>query len=190
MLRPYFLLTPQFLFYFHVRLSFCCFFFLSHLDVFVLLHLLSSCWQFGDITHLSETSRSGLERQFQDGHVVGSTPIQALLLRARIRCFTISICAWWNLTSSNLKKTKAKLSRKTLWNKGSSYKRVRIRPMHMASVALSWQEDKNKEIIATTTSSPLMQKQIDPGYFKGEGELRSKKSLNNFVRFDFRSIDL
>ena len=30
-----------------------------------------------------------------------------------IRCFTIIISAWWNLTSSKLKKSKAKLNRKT-----------------------------------------------------------------------------
>ena len=46
-----------------------------------------------------------------DSKVNGSTPILASL-RVWIRCFTIIILAWWNLTSSKLKKSEAKLNRK------------------------------------------------------------------------------
>ena len=42
--------------------------------------------------------------------VDGLTPTQALLLRPWKRCFTVIISACWNLTSSKLKKTKAKFS--------------------------------------------------------------------------------
>ena len=43
----------------------------------------------------------------------GSTPTQASLLRPWIRCFTTIIFAWWNLTSSKLKKSETKFQRKT-----------------------------------------------------------------------------
>ena len=59
---------------------------------------------------------SGSERCFYDGHdrkVDGSTPTLASLLRPRIRYFTTFIFAWWNLTSSKLKKSKARFKRKT-----------------------------------------------------------------------------
>ena len=54
-------------------------------------------------------------RRFYHDHdrkVDGSTPTQASLLRPRIRCFTIIIFAWWNLTSSKLKKSEAKFKGK------------------------------------------------------------------------------
>ena len=72
--------------------------------------------------------RSGLQRRFYDRHdrnIDGSTPTQATLLRPRIRCFTVVIrrftisqwlwviSAWWNLSSSKLKKSEAKLDGKT-----------------------------------------------------------------------------
>ena len=59
---------------------------------------------------------SGSERRFYDGHdlkVHDSTPTQASLLHPWIRCFTTIISAWWNLTSSKLKKQQAKFIRKT-----------------------------------------------------------------------------
>ena len=59
---------------------------------------------------------SGLERRFYDDHVRkvdGSTPTQASLLRPWMRCFTTIISAWWNLTSSKLKKSEVKFKRKT-----------------------------------------------------------------------------
>ena len=58
---------------------------------------------------------SGSERRFYYGHdrkADGSTPTQASLLRPYIRCFTTIISAWWNLTSSKLKKSVAKFKRK------------------------------------------------------------------------------
>ena len=60
--------------------------------------------------------RSGSKRCFDDGHdhkVDGSTPTQALLLRPWIKFFMIIIPAWWDPTSSKLKKSEAKLERKT-----------------------------------------------------------------------------
>ena len=59
---------------------------------------------------------SGSERRFydtRDRKVDGLTPTPALLLRPWIRCFTIIIPVWWNLASSNSKKSEAKLKRKT-----------------------------------------------------------------------------
>ena len=59
---------------------------------------------------------SDLERRFYDGHdrkVNGSTPNQASLMLPWIKCFTVIISAWWNLTISKLKKSEAKLKRKT-----------------------------------------------------------------------------
>ena len=76
----------------------------------------------------------GSERRFYDGHdrkVDGLTLTEALLLRPWIRCFMTIISAWWNLTSSKLKKSKAKLKRKTR----ATPKRVWIRPMHSVSAA-------------------------------------------------------
>ena len=48
-----------------------------------------------------------------DRKVNGSTPSQASLLRPWIRCFTIIISAWWNLTSSELRKSEVQFKRKT-----------------------------------------------------------------------------
>ena len=59
---------------------------------------------------------SGSERRLYDSHdrkVDGLTPTQASLLRPYIRCFTTTISAWWNLTSSKLKKLETKFQRKT-----------------------------------------------------------------------------
>ena len=59
---------------------------------------------------------SGSERCSYDGHdrkVNGSTPTQSSLLRPWIRYFTTIIFAWWNLTSSKLKKSEVKFHRKT-----------------------------------------------------------------------------
>ena len=56
------------------------------------------------------------QRRFNDGHdrkVDGSTSTQASLLRPWTRCFTRIISVRWNLTSSKLKKSEAKLKRKT-----------------------------------------------------------------------------
>ena len=68
------------------------------------------------ILKLSTAWRSGSERRYYDGHdrkVDGSTPTQASLLRPRIRCFTVIISARWNLASSKLKMSEAKLKRKS-----------------------------------------------------------------------------
>ena len=81
---------------------------------------------------------SGSERRFYDGHdrkVVGSIPTQALMLRPWIRCFTTIISAWWNITSSKLKKSRNKIQAEN--SKRATPKRVWIRPMHSASVAFS-----------------------------------------------------
>ena len=45
-----------------------------------------------------------------DRKVDGTTPTQALLLRPWIKYFTIITRAWWKLTYSKLKKSKAKLN--------------------------------------------------------------------------------
>ena len=82
---------------------------------------------------------SGSKRRFYDGHdrkVDGSTPTQASLLRSWIRCFTTIISAWWNLTSSKLKKSEAKTQAENSETRATT-KRVWIRPMHSASVAFS-----------------------------------------------------
>ena len=63
------------------------------------------------VEYLSAAWPSGLEGRFYDGHVRkidGSTPTQASLLRPWTRCFTTIISARWNLTSSKLRKSKAK----------------------------------------------------------------------------------
>ena len=65
---------------------------------------------------LSAAWPSGLEGHFYDGHVHkvdGSIPTQASLLRPWTRCFTTIISAWWNLASSKLKKSEAKLNHNT-----------------------------------------------------------------------------
>ena len=65
---------------------------------------------------LSAAWPSDSEGRFYDGHVYkvgGSTPTQAWLLRPWTRCFTAIISVWWNLTSSKLKKSEAKLNRNT-----------------------------------------------------------------------------
>ena len=88
----------------------------------VMLESLSAAWP------------SDSERRFYDGHnrkVNGSTPIQASLLRLWIRCFTMIISAWWNLTSTKLK-TEAKFKQKQ-----ATPRRVWIRPMHSATIAFS-----------------------------------------------------
>ena len=59
---------------------------------------------------------SGSERRFYDDRyrkVDGSTTTHVSLLRSWIRCFTITISAWWNLTNSKLKKSEAKPNWKT-----------------------------------------------------------------------------
>ena len=61
---------------------------------------------------LSAAWRNGLERRFYDDHD-RTTPNLVSLLRPRIRCFTTIISAWWNLTSSKLKKSEEKFNRKT-----------------------------------------------------------------------------
>ena len=64
---------------------------------------------------LSAVWCSGFERRFHNGgdrKVDGSTPNQASLLHSWIRCFTMVISALWNLTSSESKKSEAKLHRK------------------------------------------------------------------------------
>ena len=95
---------------------------------------------------MSPACPSGLERRFYEGRdrkVDGSTPIQASLLRPWIRCFTIIVSAWWNLARSKLKKSEAKLNRKTLITK-TTPERVWIRPTHSASAVFSQQENKNE----------------------------------------------
>ena len=65
---------------------------------------------------LSAAWPSGSQGRFYDGHarkVDDLTPTQAWLLRPWTRCFTTIILAWWNLTSSKLKKLEAKFKRKT-----------------------------------------------------------------------------
>ena len=71
---------------------------------------------------MSAAWRSGSERRFYDDHdrkVDGSPPNLVLLLRPWIRCFTMIISAWWNLTSSKLMKSEENSSGK-LGNKGNS----------------------------------------------------------------------
>ena len=71
---------------------------------------------------MSAAWRSGSERRFYDDHdreVNGSTLNLVSLLRPWIRCFTMIISAWWNLTSSKLKKSEENLTGK-LGNKGNS----------------------------------------------------------------------
>ena len=52
--------------------------------------------------------RSSSERRFRDDHdrkVIGSTPNPVSLLCRWIRCFMITVSAWWNLASSKSKKS-------------------------------------------------------------------------------------
>ena len=61
-----------------------------------------------DVIIKSAAWRSGLERRFYNNHdrkINGSTPDLASLLRPWIRCHTMIISAWWNVTSSKLKKS-------------------------------------------------------------------------------------
>ena len=67
----------------------------------------------GSVTEWLGTS---FERDY-DRKVDGSTPTLASLLRPWIRCFTIIISAWWNLTGKKLKKQN---SNGKLGNKGNS----------------------------------------------------------------------
>ena len=74
--------------------------------------------------------------RFYDGHnreVGGSTSTLASLLRPWIKHFTMIVSAGWNLISSKLKKSQAKLRRKTK----TTPERFWIRPMYSASVAFS-----------------------------------------------------
>ena len=82
---------------------------------------------------------SGSERRFYDGRdrkVGGSTPTQALL-HPWIRCFTIIISAWWNLTSTKIEEVRSKTQAENSETRAAP-KRVRIRPVqHGASVVFS-----------------------------------------------------
>ena len=72
------------------------------------LHINVECFIMLMLNPLSAAWRSGLERRFYDDHnhkINGSTPNQVSLLRSWIRCFTMTISAWWNLASSKLKKS-------------------------------------------------------------------------------------
>ena len=82
--------------------------------------------------------RSGLERRFYDDHnrkVNGSTSTQVSLLRPWIRCFTMIISAWWNLTSCKLRKPQ-EIQTKNLETQATP-KRVWICPTHSASAVFS-----------------------------------------------------
>ena len=83
-----------------------------------------------------------------DRKVDGSTPTQASFLRPWIRCFTAFTSAWWNLTSSKLKKSEAKFKQKThkqgqLLNESGFV--LRIAPPSLSRDKT--QKDKNEEII-------------------------------------------
>ena len=63
------------------------------------------------------------ERRFYDGHdrkVDGSTPTQVSLLCPWKRRFTTIVSAWWNLTSSKLKKSEEKFERNPIKNSALS----------------------------------------------------------------------
>ena len=89
---------------------------------FITLHLFKEIYSRNIIAEscksvecLSAAWPSCSKGHFYDGHVYkvdGSTPTQASLLRPWTKCFTI-ISARWNLASSKLKKSEAKLSRNT-----------------------------------------------------------------------------
>ena len=52
--------------------------------------------------------RSSSERRFHDDHdrkVIGSTPNPVSLLSPWIKCFMITVSAWWNPASSKSKKS-------------------------------------------------------------------------------------
>ena len=69
-----------------------------------------------EAVNINFSRQRGLERRFYDDHgrkVNGSTLNLVSLLRLRIRCFTMIISAWWNLASRKLKKSEAKVNRKT-----------------------------------------------------------------------------
>ena len=76
-----------------------------------------NCWLvYVSVAMILAMWRSSLERRFYDDHdhkVDSSTPNLVSLLRPWIRCFTMIISAWWNSPSSKLKKSEAKLNRKT-----------------------------------------------------------------------------
>ena len=92
------------------------------LNYFIILHLFKEIHSRNiyaesgkSVECLSAAWPSGSEGRFYDGHVRktdGSTPTQSSLLRPWTRCFTTIIFAWWNLTSSKLKKSEAKFKRK------------------------------------------------------------------------------
>ena len=83
--------------------------------------------------------RSGSERRFYYDHdrkVNGSTPNLVSLLRPWIRCFTMIISAWWNLTSSKLKKSEENSTAENFETKATP-KRVWIRHTHSAAAGFS-----------------------------------------------------
>ena len=77
----------------------------------VILYLVSTDLETEDMKRQTSVAwSSGLESTFYNDH---NRPTLAALLRPWIRCFTIIISAWCSLTSSKLKKSEAKLNRKT-----------------------------------------------------------------------------
>ena len=72
-----------------------------------------------------------------DRKVNGSTLNLVSLLRPWIRCFTMIISAWWNLASSQLKKSDRKIQPENLETKATP-KRVWIHSTHSAYAAFSW----------------------------------------------------
>ena len=84
-------------------------------------------------------------------HHTSLSPIQASLLHPWIICFSLIISAWWNLTSSKLKKsevTQRESSMKTI-------KLVWIRLVYGSSIAFSLQKDKIEKINQYVT--PVLQ---------------------------------
>ena len=79
----------------------------------------------------------------RDRKVDRSTPTQASFLRPWIRCFTTIISVWWK-KAANQRSRKQNSSGNS--ETKATFKRVRNRPTHSASVAFSWQENENEKI--------------------------------------------
>ena len=68
-----------------------------------------SCWlEYVPVVYTDLAWRSSSERRFHDDHdrkVIGSTPNAVSLSCPWIRCFMITVSAWWNPASNKSKKS-------------------------------------------------------------------------------------
>ena len=93
--------------------------------------------------------RSSAKRRFYNDHdrkVDGSTPTQTSLLRPWIRCFTIIIRAWWNLSKQQIKEVRKKTHRKARKQKQLLSKSGFVLCIAPPSLSCDRRINKNEEI--------------------------------------------